>query len=115
MTKEIGAPAEQGDKRQPRAVLRALSAAEQHLSDAGDDRPAWCAWVSEADLALDPGQALVDLGDTGVARQLIAEGERLLPTARDKTRGMFLAYRAASFLDLKEPSPPQPPPPSPCS
>ncbi|MFE4824835.1 hypothetical protein ACFRFU_52630 [Streptomyces sp. NPDC056704] len=86
-------------------MLRALAAAEKHLSDAGTDRPAWCAWVSDADLAVDSGQALLDLGDTGRAHQLITEGERLLPTARDKTRGVFLAYRAASYLDLKEPEP----------
>lgn len=94
--------AAQGERR---AVLRALSAAEQHLSDTGTERPAWCAWVSEADLAVDSGQALLDLGDTGRAHQLITEGEQLLPTARDKTRGVFLAYRAASYLDLKEPEP----------
>ncbi|MFD9394784.1 XRE family transcriptional regulator [Streptomyces sp. NPDC060000] len=97
--------AAQVDKSEPRAVLRALSAAEQHLSDAGDDRPTWCSWVSEADLAVDTGQALLDLGDTGRAHQLITDGERLLPTTRDKTRGVFLAYRAASYLDQKEPEP----------
>jgi hypothetical protein len=75
------------------------------LGDAGADRPAWCAWVSEADLAVDSGQALLDLGDIGRAHQLITEGEGLLPPARDKTRGVFLAYRAASHLDLKEPEP----------
>lgn len=84
---------------------RALAAAEQHLHRAGSDRPAWCAWVSEADLAVDSGQALLDLGDTARAHQLITEGERFLPPARDKTRGVFLAYCAASYLDLKEPEP----------
>lgn len=97
--------AARGDRTERRAVLRALAAAEQHLSDAGGDRPAWCAWMSEADVAVDSGQALLDLGDTGRAHQLITEGERLLPAARDKTRGVFLAYRAASYLDLKEPEP----------
>ncbi|MEU9438936.1 tetratricopeptide repeat protein [Streptomyces sp. NPDC048252] len=97
--------AAQGDKSEARAVLRALSAAEQHLSDAGDDRPTWCAWVSEADLSVDSGQALLDLGDTSRAHQLITEGEHLLPTTRAKTRGVFLAYRATSHLDQKEPEP----------
>ncbi|WP_217236457.1 XRE family transcriptional regulator [Streptomyces sp. AC555_RSS877] len=97
--------AARGDRSERRAVLRALAAAEKHLNDAGADRPAWCAWVSEADLAVDSGQALLDLGDTGRAHQLITEGERLLPAARDKTRGVFLTYRAASYLDLKEPEP----------
>ncbi|MET8290068.1 hypothetical protein ABZV80_33340 [Streptomyces sp. NPDC005132] len=107
--------AARGDRSERGAVLRALTAAEHHLNDAGADRPDWCAWVSEADLAVDSGQALLDLGDTRRAHQLISEGERLLPPARDKTKGVFLAYRAASYLDLKEPEPPRPPPPSPCS
>ncbi|MER5227699.1 XRE family transcriptional regulator [Streptomyces flaveus] len=97
--------AARGDRNERRPVLRALAAAEKHLNDAGTDRPAWCAWVSEADLAVDSGQALLDLGDTGRAHRLITEGERLLPAARDKTRGVFLAYRAASYLDLREPEP----------
>jgi transcriptional regulator with XRE-family HTH domain len=87
------------------ATLRALSAAEHHLNAAGTDRPTWCTWLSQADLAVDSGQALLDLGDTSRAHRLITEGERLLPPARDKTRGVFLAYRAASHLDLKEPEP----------
>ncbi|WP_328974176.1 XRE family transcriptional regulator [Streptomyces canus] len=97
--------AARGDRSERGAVLRALAAAEHYLNDAGTDRPAWCAWVSEADLAVDSGQALLDLGDTSRAHQLISEGERLLPPARDKTKGVFLAYRAASYLDLKEPEP----------
>ncbi|MEU9979319.1 helix-turn-helix transcriptional regulator [Streptomyces sp. NPDC051014] len=91
------------DRTERGAILRALTAAEQHLSNAGTDRPAWCAWVSEADLAVDSGQALLDLGDTRRAHQLITEGEHLLPAARDKTRGVFLTYRAASHLDQGEP------------
>ncbi|WP_326762780.1 XRE family transcriptional regulator [Streptomyces phaeochromogenes] len=97
--------AARGERSERRTVLRALAAAEKHLSDAGTDRPAWCAWVSEADLAVDSGQALLDLGDTGRAHQLIAEGESLLPPARDKTRGVFLTYRAASYLSLNDPEP----------
>ncbi|MGW3815318.1 hypothetical protein [Streptomyces sp. NPDC005046] len=61
--------------------------------------------MSEADLAVDSGQALPDLGDTGRAHRLIKEGEQLLPAARDKTRGVFLTYQAASHLDQKEPEP----------
>lgn len=61
--------------------------------------------MSEADLAVDSGQALLDPGDTHRAHQLIVDGERLLPTARDKTCGVFRTYRAASYLGLKEPEP----------
>ncbi|MCX4853686.1 hypothetical protein [Streptomyces canus] len=97
--------AARGDRSERDAALRALAAAEHHLIDAGTDRPAWCAWVSEADLAVDSGQALLDLGDTSRAHQFISEGERQLPPSRDKTKSVFLAYRAASYLDLKEPEP----------
>ncbi|GGU62420.1 XRE family transcriptional regulator [Streptomyces daghestanicus] len=88
-----------------RPALHALTAAEHHLGRAGGDRPAWCAWLSDADLAVDSGQALLDLGDTARARKLITDGERLLPAARDKTRSIFLAYRATSHLDAGEPEP----------
>ncbi len=93
------------DRTERRAVMRALDAAEQHLGNAGDDRPSWCAWVSEADLAVDTGQSLLDLGDTRRAHQLITDGERRLPSSRDKTRGVFLTYQAASYLDQGEPEP----------
>ncbi|MET8137005.1 XRE family transcriptional regulator [Streptomyces sp. NPDC005251] len=93
--------AAQGERR---ATLRALTAAE-HLLDAssGEPVPAWCAWMSPADLAVDSGQALLDLGDTRRAHQLIREGQELLPPSRDKTRGVFLTYQARSHLDLREP------------
>ncbi|MFF1405132.1 XRE family transcriptional regulator [Streptomyces sp. NPDC058294] len=86
-------------------ALRALAAAEKHLGQTTGDHPTWCAWLSDADLAVDSGQTLLDLGDTAHAHQLITEGERLLPPGRTKTKGVFLAYRAASYLDLKEPEP----------
>ncbi|MFD8897545.1 XRE family transcriptional regulator [Streptomyces ardesiacus] len=93
--------ASQGERR---ATLRALSAAE-HLLDVPtpDPVPAWCSWLSEADLAVDSGQSLSDLGETRRAHQLIEEGQNLLPPSRDKTRGIFLAYRAKTHLDRGEP------------
>ena len=93
--------AAQGERR---ATLRALSAAEHLLgSVSGEPMPAWCAWMSEADLAVDSGQCLIDLGDTTRAHQLIREGQALLPSARAKTRGVFLTYQARSHLDMREP------------
>ncbi|MFE7933424.1 hypothetical protein ACFU6S_32830 [Streptomyces sp. NPDC057456] len=59
--------------------------------------------MSNADLAVDSGQALLDLGDTRRAHQLIREGQKLLPPSRDKTRGVFRAYEARSHLNLGEP------------
>ncbi len=82
----------------PQAARRALNAAEYDLHRAGGDRPAWCTWMSEADLAVDTGQTLLDLGDTRPAHQLLTQGEHLLPASRDKTRGIFLAYQATSHL-----------------
>ncbi|MFK0142680.1 XRE family transcriptional regulator [Streptomyces murinus] len=91
----------QGERR---ATLRALKAAEHLLSvPASDPVTAWCSWLSAADLAVDSGQSLNDLGDTRKAHQLIEEGQTLLPPRRDKTRGVFLAYRAKTHLDLGEP------------
>ncbi|WP_174566062.1 XRE family transcriptional regulator [Streptomyces niveus] len=93
--------AAQGDKR---PALRALAAAEHHLgASSTQPLPTWCAWMSEADLAVDSGQALLDLKDARRAHQLIGEGQTLLPSARAKTRGVFLTYEAASYLRLGEP------------
>jgi transcriptional regulator with XRE-family HTH domain len=86
----------------PKTARRALHAAEHDLHRAGTDRPAWCTWMSDADLAVDTGQTLLDLGDTRPAHQLITEGEHLLPPARDKTRGIFFAYQAASHLNHRD-------------
>ncbi len=61
--------------------------------------------MSEADLAVDTGQTLLDLGDTRPAHQLLTRGEHLLPEARDKTRGIFLAYQAADHLAHHDPEP----------
>jgi hypothetical protein len=90
-----------GDRR---ATLNSLSTAER-LLDAGDpaDVPAWCSWMSSADLAVDSGRCLLDLGDTSRAHSLIAEGQAQLPSSRDKTRGVFLAYRAQGHLSRREP------------
>ncbi|MFB7025914.1 MULTISPECIES: XRE family transcriptional regulator [unclassified Streptomyces] len=93
--------AAQGDERETR---RALTTAERLLAaSTAKPLPAWCSWYGEADLAVDTGQALLDLGDTARAHQLITEGRALLPPERDKTKGVFLAYQAKSHLELKEP------------
>ncbi|WP_328485968.1 hypothetical protein [Streptomyces zaomyceticus] len=54
--------------------------------------------MSPADLAVDSGRCLIDLGEPGAARHQIAHGVSLLPTARDKTRAVFLTYEAESLL-----------------
>ncbi|MFE4973075.1 XRE family transcriptional regulator [Kitasatospora sp. NPDC056651] len=81
------------------ACYRDLAGAESALAmETADPAPGWCAWMSPADLAVDSGQCLLDLGRTGEAHALIAEGMALLPRARDKTRGIFLTYQARGHL-----------------
>lgn len=85
-------------------TLRALTAAEELASvPAADPVPGFCSWYSTADLAVDSGQALLDLGDTRRAHQLIREGQAELPAARIKTYGVFQTYQARSYLELGEP------------
>ncbi|WDO06837.1 XRE family transcriptional regulator [Streptomyces murinus] len=85
------------------ACHRDLSAAESALAaGAADPAPSWCAWMSPADLAVDSGQCLLDLGRTAEARARIAEGIALLPRARDKTRGIFLTYQARGCLEADD-------------
>ncbi|MET8542955.1 helix-turn-helix transcriptional regulator [Kitasatospora sp. NPDC004799] len=85
------------------ACYRDLTAAESALAvETADPAPGWCAWMGPADLAVDSGRCLLDLGRTDDAHALIAEGTALLPRARDKTRGIFLTYRARSHLQARD-------------
>ncbi|MFJ5734008.1 XRE family transcriptional regulator [Streptomyces microflavus] len=85
-------------------TLRALTAAQNLLNvPAADPVPTFCSWYSTADLAVDSGQALLELGDTRRAHQLIREGQAVLPPARIKTYGVFQTYQARSYLELGEP------------
>ncbi|MEV7380379.1 XRE family transcriptional regulator [Streptomyces lydicus] len=89
-----------GDRQ---ATLTDLADAEHALdAAAGTTAPAWCAWMSPADLEVDSGQALLDLGDIRKAQARIADGLALLPPARDKTRGVFLASQARGALDAQD-------------
>lgn len=93
--------APQGEKRD---THRALDAAEHLLGAAATHpRPAFASWLNEADLLVDFGQALLDLGDTDHAHRLIKEGQALLPASRAKTHSVFLLYRARSDLQRGEP------------
>ncbi|GAO11097.1 hypothetical protein NCG97_07365 [Streptomyces lydicamycinicus] len=71
-----------------RACRRDLDAAEHALHSATTAPPAWCSWMSPADLAVDSGRCLIDLGETGTALHQISQGVALVPTARDKTRAV---------------------------
>ncbi|MDI3390030.1 helix-turn-helix transcriptional regulator [Streptomyces sp. B-S-A8] len=85
-----------------RACRTSLSTAERELARTADEPPAWCSWMSGADLLVDSGQCLADLGELEHAHQLIGEGAALLPAARSKTRSVFLSYEAGSFLKVGE-------------
>ncbi|WP_432154821.1 helix-turn-helix transcriptional regulator [Streptomyces tricolor] len=83
---------------------RALTAAEKALqAPSYDPPPAWCSWMSMADLAADSGRCLADLGQRQRAHQLMVEGIHLLPTTRSKTRAVFLTYQAETYLRDGEP------------
>ncbi|MFD4634857.1 helix-turn-helix transcriptional regulator [Streptomyces sp. NPDC058284] len=84
------------------ACRSSLSAAERELARTAGEAPAWCSWMSPADLLVDSGQCLLDLGQPERAHQLIGEGMALLPGARDKIRAVFLTYEAGSFLKAGE-------------
>ncbi|MBU3864407.1 hypothetical protein KN815_10040 [Streptomyces sp. 4503] len=86
-----------------RACHRSLSTAEAELEAAGGEpAPAWCTWMQSADVLVDSGQCLLDLGQPARAHQLVGEGMLLLPGARNKTRAVFLTYQAGSFLQAGE-------------
>lgn len=80
------------------ACRRALAAAEHSLGTATTTPPAWCSWYGTADLAVDSGRCLSDLGETRPALHQIGQGVALLPASRDKTRAVFLTYEAQSLL-----------------
>ncbi|MGW6388927.1 helix-turn-helix transcriptional regulator [Streptomyces sp. NPDC055103] len=83
---------------------RALTAAEKALDTPSyDPAPAWCSWMSTADLAADGGRCLADLGQRRQAHQLMDEGIDLLTATRSKTKSVFLAYQAETYLRDGEP------------
>ncbi|WP_330174114.1 helix-turn-helix transcriptional regulator [Streptomyces sp. NBC_01498] len=81
-----------------RDCYRALARSEKLLHSTAEPAPGWCAWMSHADLAVDTGRCLIDLGRPRRAHDHITEGVGLLPDTRDKTKAVFLAYEAESLL-----------------
>ncbi|WP_093772665.1 helix-turn-helix transcriptional regulator [Streptomyces sp. yr375] len=83
---------------------RALTAAEKALDTPSyDPAPAWCSWMSHADLAADSGRCLADLGQRHQAHLLMDEGIALLTATRSKTKSVFLTYQAETYLRDGEP------------
>ncbi|WP_034090737.1 helix-turn-helix transcriptional regulator [Streptacidiphilus albus] len=88
---------------QQSACYRSLRGSERELErPSSDEAPAWCSWMSEADLAVDHGGCLMDLGRFEEAHERISEGVALLPSARDKTKSVFLVYQARGLLQRGE-------------
>ncbi|KUF17466.1 hypothetical protein AT728_16210 [Streptomyces silvensis] len=86
------------------SCCRALAASEKALeAPMHDPPPAWCSWMSPADLAVDSGRCLAELGQQRQAHRLMAEGITLLPATRPKTTAVFLAYQAETYLRGGEP------------
>ncbi|MCZ0984238.1 XRE family transcriptional regulator [Streptomyces diastatochromogenes] len=83
---------------EPRACYRDLAQAEKLLDSTTDIAPQWCSWMSPADLAVDTGRCLIDLGQPVRAHDQISQGIQLLPQPRDKTKAVFLGYEAESLL-----------------
>lgn len=81
-----------------RDCYRELAQAERLLHSTTEEAPRWCAWMSPADLAVDTGRCLMDLGRPGAAHDQITQGVDLLPGSRAKTKAVFLAYEAESLL-----------------
>ncbi|MER7701572.1 helix-turn-helix transcriptional regulator [Kitasatospora sp. NPDC097605] len=87
----------------PNACHRDLASAETALlTDTPDPAPAWCVWMGPADLAVDSGQCLLDLGRATEALGRIDEGIGLLPEARAKTRAVFQLSQARGLLMARE-------------
>ncbi|GAA4238076.1 hypothetical protein GCM10022254_52460 [Actinomadura meridiana] len=87
-----------------RRCLTALTAAEKALAaPTADPAPAWCSWMSNADIAADTGRCLADLGQRPQAHQLMNEGITLLRPTRSKTRAVYWTYQAQTYLKDGEP------------
>jgi hypothetical protein len=81
------------------SCYRSLREAEREFgTQSSEAPPAWCSWMSVADLEVDHGACLLDLGRLNEAQGRIGQGIALLPGARDKTRGVFLLYSARGLL-----------------
>ncbi|MFE0632643.1 XRE family transcriptional regulator [Streptomyces sp. NPDC058864] len=83
----------------PTRCQRALAAAESELDHAAPGTtPPWIAWMSPADLAVDAGRALLDLGKPQRAADALESGLRQLDPARARTRAVFQTYQAEGAL-----------------
>ncbi|WP_282204730.1 hypothetical protein [Kitasatospora fiedleri] len=101
-------------RHDPAACRRDLAAAERALATPSPDpAPAWCAWMGPADLAVDSGGCLLDLGHPAAARTRITEGLAQLPPARARPAASSSPTRPAPSCAPARSNRPSPPPPSP--
>ncbi|WP_406200072.1 XRE family transcriptional regulator [Kitasatospora sp. NBC_01560] len=60
--------------------------------------PNWAAWMSEADVEIDGGRCLIDLGEQAPGMKRIDRGLSLLTKPRSKTYAIFQTYRAEALV-----------------
>jgi hypothetical protein len=78
---------------------RALARAESELDHARpENTPQWITWMSEADLHIDAGRALLDLHQPRRAATALNTGLRRLDPTRARSRAVFQTYQAESAL-----------------
>ncbi|GAB2717870.1 helix-turn-helix transcriptional regulator [Kitasatospora kifunensis] len=75
----------------------AKSETELARSSAGEV-PSWAAWMSEADVEIDGGRCLIDLGEQVPGTRRIDRGLSLLTKPRSKTYAVFQTYRAEALV-----------------
>ncbi|MFB7126159.1 XRE family transcriptional regulator [Kitasatospora sp. NPDC056273] len=93
-------------KARAHAALGETASCRHHLTKSeaelartnADAPPSWAAWMSEADIEIDGGRCLIDLGDAGAGMKRIDRGLSLLTKPRSKTYAVFQTYRAEALL-----------------
>ncbi|MFF7586745.1 XRE family transcriptional regulator [Kitasatospora purpeofusca] len=75
----------------------AKSEAELARTSVGEP-PNWAAWMSEADVEIDGGRCLIDLGEQAPGMKRIDRGLSLLTKPRSKTYAVFQTYRAEALV-----------------
>ncbi|MEV7603134.1 hypothetical protein AB0O91_37770 [Kitasatospora sp. NPDC089797] len=86
------------------AAHRAITEAHHHFGRVadGDDDPAWVRYFDHTKLTVDTGIALGQLGETGAAEPLIAEGLKAEPMANQRGRAFHTFWLARTQLQRRE-------------
>ncbi|MFJ7281088.1 XRE family transcriptional regulator [Kitasatospora sp. NPDC098663] len=93
-------------KARAHAALGEAASCRHHLAKSegelartsADEPPSWAAWMSEADVEIDGGRCLIDLGEQAPGMKRIDRGLSLLTKPRSKTYAVFQCYRAEALV-----------------